>query len=382
MTRLPNPGQDEGTWGTILNEFLAESHNSDGSLRAGAVDATVIGDGTVTEPKLSAAVQSKLNTIAPVTSVNGQTGTVALTKSDIGLGNVDNTADTNKPVSTPVQTALNLKADDTAVVHSSGNESVSGIKAFSSSPTVPTPSSGSDAANKTYVDTSVAGVSAPPDATTGTKGLVQLAGDLGGTATSPTVPGLANKANSTHTHAATDVASGVLDINRIPTGATSTTVSLGDHAHTGVYLPIKGGISALTDSTNDRFARVDISDDASPTAGWPDRMAFYFNGTRTGYHNEYGELRARPAKSSTVALRAMYFGSGSANIFEVAPSAAGTEYFAVSSTAAALTVPLSSTQNITTTGTVAASNIDAKVTASSTAPASPAVGDVWIDLSA
>ena len=35
---------------------------------------------------------------------------------------------------------------------------------------------------------------APPDASTAAKGLVQLAGDLGGTATAPTVPGLANKA--------------------------------------------------------------------------------------------------------------------------------------------------------------------------------------------
>lgn len=35
-----------------------------------------------------------------VTSVNGQTGTVVLTKSDIGLGNADNTSDVNKPVST------------------------------------------------------------------------------------------------------------------------------------------------------------------------------------------------------------------------------------------------------------------------------------------
>lgn len=35
-----------------------------------------------------------------------------------------------------------------------------------------------------------------PDATTGAKGIVQLAGDLGGTATSPTVPGLASKVGS------------------------------------------------------------------------------------------------------------------------------------------------------------------------------------------
>lgn len=46
-----------------------------------------------------------------VTSVNGQTGVVSLAKSDVGLGNVDNTSDANKPVSTAQATAdaLNLK---------------------------------------------------------------------------------------------------------------------------------------------------------------------------------------------------------------------------------------------------------------------------------
>lgn len=46
-----------------------------------------------------------------VDSVNGQSGVVELDKADIGLGNVDNTSDLNKPVSTAVQTALNGKAD-------------------------------------------------------------------------------------------------------------------------------------------------------------------------------------------------------------------------------------------------------------------------------
>lgn len=44
-----------------------------------------------------------------VTSVAGRTGVVVLTKSDVGLGSVDNTADANKPVSTATQTALNAK---------------------------------------------------------------------------------------------------------------------------------------------------------------------------------------------------------------------------------------------------------------------------------
>lgn len=44
-----------------------------------------------------------------VDSVNGLTGVVVLTKSNIGLSNVDNTSDLNKPISTATQTALNAK---------------------------------------------------------------------------------------------------------------------------------------------------------------------------------------------------------------------------------------------------------------------------------
>ena len=46
-----------------------------------------------------------------VDSVNGRTGAVTLAKSDVGLTNVDNTSDANKPVSTATQTALNAKVN-------------------------------------------------------------------------------------------------------------------------------------------------------------------------------------------------------------------------------------------------------------------------------
>ena len=42
----------------------------------------------------------------PVTSVAGRTGAVTLSKTDVGLSNVDNTSDTNKPVSTAQATAI------------------------------------------------------------------------------------------------------------------------------------------------------------------------------------------------------------------------------------------------------------------------------------
>lgn len=58
-----------------------------------------------------------------VTSVNGQTGVVVLTKSSIGLGNVNNTSDANKPVSTAQQAALDLKLDISSnpVIEPDGN---------------------------------------------------------------------------------------------------------------------------------------------------------------------------------------------------------------------------------------------------------------------
>ena len=50
-----------------------------------------------------------------VNSVAGKTGNVTLDKSDVGLGNVDNTSDMNKPVSTATQTALSGKVDNSTL---------------------------------------------------------------------------------------------------------------------------------------------------------------------------------------------------------------------------------------------------------------------------
>lgn len=43
-----------------------------------------------------------------VDSVNGRTGAVVLTSSDVNLGNANNTSDLNKPISTATQAALDL----------------------------------------------------------------------------------------------------------------------------------------------------------------------------------------------------------------------------------------------------------------------------------
>ena len=56
-----------------------------------------------------------------VTSVNSRVGAILLTKSDVGLSNVDNTSDLNKVISTATQNALNnkqpLNSDLTAIAN-------------------------------------------------------------------------------------------------------------------------------------------------------------------------------------------------------------------------------------------------------------------------
>lgn len=90
--------------------------------------------------------------------------------------------------------SLASKANNNAVVHNSGDENVAGTKTFSSSPEVPTPTDGTDAANKAYVDSVVS--AGAPDATTTEKGIVQLAGDLGGPGTTATAPIISDSAIS------------------------------------------------------------------------------------------------------------------------------------------------------------------------------------------
>jgi hypothetical protein len=106
---------------------------------------------------------------------------------DIGLGNVDNTSDVNKPISSATQTALNAKQDSLGFTPENVTNKSTNTSLGTSDTLYPT-----ENAVKSYVDTQITNNSTP-DATTLVKGKVKLAGDLAGTADLPTVPGLAGK---------------------------------------------------------------------------------------------------------------------------------------------------------------------------------------------
>lgn len=77
-------------------------------------------------------------TSAPVTSVAGKTGTVTLVKADVGLSNVDNTSDVNKPVSTAQATSIATKY---TIPTGTTLQVVLGNGTLGTLPVVPTPGS-------------------------------------------------------------------------------------------------------------------------------------------------------------------------------------------------------------------------------------------------
>lgn len=120
----PIPPQVNADWDSVsgLSQILnkpalgtaafANTTAFDAAGLAAAAQAFAIQRANHTGTQLASTV-SDFNTAAsaadPVQSVSGKTGIVTLVKGDVGLGNVDNTSDLNKPISTSTQAALNLK---------------------------------------------------------------------------------------------------------------------------------------------------------------------------------------------------------------------------------------------------------------------------------
>ncbi len=106
---IPQYGGGGGTWGSItgnladqidLNSALNGKQGADADLTQISSIASVNDD----------IIQKKAGVWTNRSPSQVKTD-LALTKTDVGLANVDNTSDLNKPVSTATQTALNLKAN-------------------------------------------------------------------------------------------------------------------------------------------------------------------------------------------------------------------------------------------------------------------------------
>lgn len=94
-----------------LDSWASAVHADD----ADTVSGHTVARDVLADEYTNAQIDSMVETAGTVKTVNtvqpDQNGNVQITKADIGLGNVDNTSDADKPISTAAQAALDLKVD-------------------------------------------------------------------------------------------------------------------------------------------------------------------------------------------------------------------------------------------------------------------------------
>uniref|UniRef100_UPI00404841AE beta strand repeat-containing protein n=2 Tax=Algoriphagus sp. TaxID=1872435 RepID=UPI00404841AE len=196
---------------------------------------------------VSTAAQSALDLKAPSASPTF-TGTVSgITKAMVDLGNVDNTSDANKPVSTAAQTALNLKED-------TSNKSNAALG--TSTTLFPTQN-----AVKTYVDAQIL-TATIADADASTKGKVQLAGDLAGTGSSAAAPIISDNAITTIKINADAVTSAKIADGAIVNADINTSAAIADTKLATIATSGKVSNSATT-ATDANTASAIVARDAS-----------------------------------------------------------------------------------------------------------------------
>lgn len=222
VTQLPNSVMEyQGTWDAATNTpTLADGVGNIGDVYRITVGATRdLGSGPIDWDTGQYAIYNgtiweRSGASEGVSSVAGRTGDVVLSKDDVGLGQVDNTADADKPVSTAVAAALATKADAT---HSHSVSQVTGLQ---------TALDAKAAAARTI--TAGTGLTGGGDLSQD-RTLEVVYGSTAGTSCQGNDPRLSDARTPTpHTHAAGDINSGTLNIARLPVGTTGSTVCAGN----------------------------------------------------------------------------------------------------------------------------------------------------------
>ncbi|HVS78815.1 MAG TPA: glycosyl hydrolase family 28-related protein [Candidatus Saccharimonadales bacterium] len=136
MSRLPIVGSDDNTWGDILNDFLKQSHGTDGSLKAVAVSAAGA-EMVANKGQANGYAGLDSNGLVPTGNLPAGSSTPDATSSVKGIlklaGDLGGTADlpTVPGLASKADSSdLDAKADDDAVVHLAGSETVTGAKNF------------------------------------------------------------------------------------------------------------------------------------------------------------------------------------------------------------------------------------------------------------
>jgi len=196
---------------------------------------------------LYAETAGKLGSVLSIAGGGTGATTVAGARASLGLGNVENTSDAEKPISSATKAALDLK------VNSSDVTTALALKANSSDVN----SALAAKVDSAFVLAKVAAATIA-DADTSTKGKIQLAGDLGGTAAAPTVPGLALKANTADVTVSLALKANSSDVN-------SALAAKVDSA----FVLAKVAAATIADADTSTKGKVQLAGDLGGTAAAP-----------------------------------------------------------------------------------------------------------------
>lgn len=140
MARLPEVGKDSGNWGQILNEFLTQSLNADGTvkndivgapqLRASSVTTSAISNGTITNAKIANGTLSEDKFDTATLAKLNTAGSGSIADGTITNAKISTNAAIDQSKVAGLTAALSVKADDSAVMHKAGNETITGVKNF------------------------------------------------------------------------------------------------------------------------------------------------------------------------------------------------------------------------------------------------------------
>ncbi len=121
-----------------------------------------------------------------------------------------------------------------------------------------------------------AGASAAADATASSKGIIQLAGDLGGTAATPTIPGLSGKADVAHTHSIANVTNLQASLDA-KADQTALTTGLAGKANTSHVHAINDttGLQTALDTKANQATTYTITEVDSALSAKPDAINTY-----------------------------------------------------------------------------------------------------------
>jgi len=322
MARLPIVGGDSGNWGTILNDFLEVSLNGDGTIQPAAITQA----GAVTS----------VNTVAPNAS-----GNVTLTAASVGAYTKPSGGIPSSDLSSSVQADLSAAGSAVQLGGDLGGTATAPVIAKLQGTPV---NAASPAANQvlSYVSgewvPATASSGSVNDATTSAPGIVQLSGDISGTATEVTV-------TSTHL---TDA----LPIDQGGTGsATQNFLTLGGDLGNSVTAPKVESIQGVAISGAPSANQALIASSSSAASWGTIPTASNATSSTPGLIQLDGDLGNTATNPEVVSLKGIALPSSapSANQVLTATSATATEWMYPAS----VTLPLPSGDETGATDTAA-----------------------------